>query len=64
MLLTGRFNIIEHKFLEPGHTYLDSDRDFEKVETAVKHLCVVGMQLNASTLTPGSIGPIARLAAE
>jgi len=43
MLLTGRFNIIEHKFPEPGHTYLDSDRDFEKVETAVKHLCVVGM---------------------
>ena len=36
MLLTGRFNIIEHKFPEPGHTYLDSDRDFGKVETAVK----------------------------
>ena len=27
-------------------------------------MCVVWMQLNASTLTHGSIGPIARLAAE
>ena len=36
MILTERFDYIEHKFPEPGHTYLDSDRDFGKVETAVK----------------------------
>ena len=32
----GRFREIEHKFPEPGHTYLDSDRDFGKIEVAVK----------------------------
>ena len=36
MLLSQRFEVIEHKFPEPGHTYLDSDRDFGKVECAVK----------------------------
>ena len=36
VLLSGRFNTTEHKFPEPGHTYLDSDRDFGKVEAAVK----------------------------
>jgi len=36
LILTKRFKSVEHKFPEPGHTYLDSDRDFGKVETAVK----------------------------
>lgn len=36
VLLTKRFASIEHKFPIPGHTFLDSDRDFGKVETAVK----------------------------
>ena len=30
------FACIEHKFPEPGHSYLDSDRDFGRVEKAVK----------------------------
>lgn len=28
----GRFKVIEHKFPEVGHTYLDSDRDFGRIE--------------------------------
>jgi len=36
IILSQRFRCIEHKFPEPGHTYLDSDRDFGKVEVAVK----------------------------
>jgi len=28
--------IIDHKFLEPGHTFHDSDRDFGHVELSVK----------------------------
>ena len=31
-----RFQVIHHKFPEPGHSYLDSDRDFAHVEKAVK----------------------------
>jgi len=36
VLLSGHFNTTEHKFPEPGHTYLDSNQDFGKVEAAVK----------------------------
>ena len=36
LIPTGRFREIEHKFPAPGHTYLDSDRDFVKIEVAVK----------------------------
>ena len=36
LLLSGRFQSIEHKYPEPGHSYLDSDRDFGKIEMAVK----------------------------
>jgi len=36
VLLSRQFKLIDHKFPEPGHTYLDSDRDFGKVEAAVK----------------------------
>jgi len=35
-----------------------------RLSMSITSRCVVGMQLNASTLTHGSIGPIARLAAE
>ena len=31
-----RFHSIQHKFPEPGHSFLDSDRDFGKVEKLVK----------------------------
>ena len=31
-----RFKVIHHKFPEPGHSYMDSDRDFAHVEKAVK----------------------------
>ena len=36
LILTKHFRSIEHKFPIPGHTYLDSDRDFGKIEVAVK----------------------------
>ena len=36
MILSRFFKCIHHKFPEPGHTYLDSDRDFAKVEVAVR----------------------------
>ena len=36
LLLSSRFQSIEHKYPEPGHSYLDSDRDFGKIEIAVK----------------------------
>jgi len=31
IILIKFFKCNNHKFLEPGHTYLDSDRDFAKV---------------------------------
>ena len=36
IVLSGRFKCVDHKFPEPGHSYLDSDRDFGKVEAAVR----------------------------
>lgn len=36
VLSTGRFDVIEHKFPEVGHSYMDSDRDFALIEKAVK----------------------------
>ena len=36
MVAKKRFQVIHHKFPEPGHSYLDSDRDFAHVEKAVK----------------------------
>ena len=36
LVLSGRFSRIDHKFPEPGHSFLDSDRDFGKIETVVK----------------------------
>ena len=38
----SRFQVIHHKFPEPGHSYLDSDRDFARrrkgCKTAAEHL--------------------------
>jgi len=36
MIYCKRFRSIDHKFPEPGHSYLDCDRDFGHVESAVK----------------------------
>ena len=36
LILVKRFRIIEHKFPLPGHSFLDSDRDFAKVEVGVR----------------------------
>jgi len=36
LLLLCGFEIIDHKFPEPGHTFLDSDRDFAHVEQNVR----------------------------
>ena len=30
------FHCIQHKFPEPGHSYIDSDRDFGRIEAAVR----------------------------
>ena len=32
MILKGYFKVIDHKFPEVGHSYLDSDRDFARIE--------------------------------
>lgn len=32
LILKGYFKVIEHKFPEVGHSYLDSDRDFGRIE--------------------------------
>ena len=32
LLLKGYFEVIDHKFLTPGHTFLPSDRDFAIIE--------------------------------
>jgi len=36
LLILQGYEIIDHKFLEPGHTFHDSDRDFGHVELSVK----------------------------
>lgn len=36
MVLQGLYEIIDHKFPEVGHSYLDSDRDFGKVEKRLR----------------------------
>ena len=36
LIKQGRFDVIDHKFPEPGHSFMDSDRDFGHVEQAVK----------------------------
>jgi len=36
LILTKRFVVIEQKFPKVGHTFLDSDRDFAKIERAVR----------------------------
>ena len=34
----GRFNYIEHNFMEPGHSYLPCDRDFGHIELKIRGL--------------------------
>ncbi len=36
LIHTGRFTCIDHKFPEVGHSMLDSDRDFAKIEQRVR----------------------------
>ena len=36
MVASGLFKIIDHKFPEPGHSFLESDRDFGRVEKVIK----------------------------
>lgn len=36
MILKGDFKIIDHKFPEVGHSYLDSDRDFGRIEKMLR----------------------------
>ena len=36
VIATKLFSCIEHKFPEPGHNFLDSDRDFAHVETMMR----------------------------
>lgn len=36
LILKGHFKIIDHKFPEVGHSYLDSDRDFGRIEKALR----------------------------
>ncbi|KAJ8728609.1 hypothetical protein PYW07_006305 [Mythimna separata] len=36
MILKGYFKIIDHKFPEVGHSYLDSDRDFGRIEKIMR----------------------------
>jgi len=36
MVLSNKLASVVHKFPEPGHSYLDSDRDFAQIEKAVK----------------------------
>ena len=32
----GKFKLIDHKFPESGHSFMDSDRDFAHIENKVK----------------------------
>lgn len=34
--MKGYFKIIDHKFPEVGHSYLDSDRDFGRIEKVLR----------------------------
>lgn len=36
MSLKGYFKMIDHKFSEVGHAYLDSDRDFGRIEKKIE----------------------------
>ncbi|CAG9773378.1 unnamed protein product [Ceutorhynchus assimilis] len=36
LILKGYFRCIDHKFPEVGHTYLDSDRDFGRIEKVLR----------------------------
>lgn len=36
LILNGFFKIIDHKFPEVGHSYLDSDRDFGRIEKVIR----------------------------
>lgn len=36
LILKGVFKVIDHKFPEVGHTYLDSDRDFGRIEKILR----------------------------
>ena len=36
LICKKQFETIDHKFPEPGHSYMDSDRDFAKVEKEVR----------------------------
>jgi len=36
LIATKRYTIIDHKFPEPGHSFLDSDRDFAQIEKRVR----------------------------
>lgn len=36
LISKGIFKVIEHKFPEVGHTYLDSDRDFGRIEKVLR----------------------------
>lgn len=38
MILKGDFKIIDHKSPEVGHSYLDSDRDFERIKKKSKYI--------------------------
>jgi len=37
MILKDYFKSIDRKFPEVGHTYLDSDRDFGRIEKEMRH---------------------------
>ena len=36
LLVSRRFKVIDHKFPEVGHTYMDSDRDFGLIGSQVR----------------------------
>jgi len=38
LIRNGRFSIIDHKFPESGHSYMDSDRDFAFIEKGVRRV--------------------------
>jgi hypothetical protein len=55
MILKKHFKTIEHKFPIPGHSFLDSDRDFAKVESAVKRHETIYSVDQYQTIISGSI---------
>ena len=47
LIMIGRFRCIEPKFPEPGHSFMDYDRDFAHVEQAIKrHDCFLFLLFN------------------